>query len=427
LPRAFCHNRDRYPEERDNVPLIGEPLAPPPARLNADTLPALQALLAAAGVDGWLVYDFKGRNPIASALLGQAIVGTRRLYVYVPATGVPIALVHAIDWELWEGGAVTWPRGWKRRRWVRREELPDRLREFIGGKKVAVDFSPRGAIPYLDTVPAGVVEFLREMAAGVIPSVDFVTRFVSAWTPSERAAHERAAEIVADIARQAIAHAGAAIRDAKRLTEYDLAQWIRERFDRAGVLTDHGPSVCIGANAARNHYDPRPENAASLVSGHLLLIDLWATEPGGIYADQTWMASLGPPSTRDARLWDIEREARDAALTVLRTQIPAGNPVRGGDVDRAARGVIERAGYGDRIECRTGHSIDAFGIHGFGPPIDDTETYDDRLLVPGVGFSIEPGIYLPGEVGVRTEVNAWVGDRELLITPKEIQRELIVV
>jgi len=139
------------------------------------------------------------------------------------------------------------------------------------------------------------------------------------------------------------------------------------------------------------------------------------------------MGSLGAPSARDAKLWEIERDARDAALALLTTQVRAGKPVRGGDLDRAARGVIERAGYGERIECRTGHSIDAFGIHGFGPPIDDTETYDDRLLVPGVGFSIEPGIYLPGEVGLRSEVNAYVSDREILITPKEIQRDLIIV
>jgi Xaa-Pro aminopeptidase len=163
------------------------------------------------------------------------------------------------------------------------------------------------------------------------------------------------------------------------------------------------------------------------VPGQLLLLDLWAKEPGGVFADQTWMASLGAPSQRAVELWGIVREARDAALDLLRTRLAAGEPVAGAEADRVARGVIEQAGYGDRIICRTGHSIDRVGLHGLGPTIDDTESFDTRLILPGAGFSVEPGIYIPGEIGLRSEVNAHARPDGLDVTPADYQRDLIVV
>jgi len=163
------------------------------------------------------------------------------------------------------------------------------------------------------------------------------------------------------------------------------------------------------------------------VRGSLLLLDLWATEPGGIYADQTWMAAIGAPTERDARLWTVVRSARDAALELIRSRVRGGEPVRGAEADAAARQVIRSAGLADRTIARTGHSIDRFGLHGFGPPVDDTETYDDRLLIPGVGFSVEPGVYLVGEAGVRSEVNVVVGDTDIEVTPREPETDLLVV
>ena len=211
------------------------------------------------------------------------------------------------------------------------------------------------------------------------------------------------------------------------MTEHQLAVWIRERFDRAGLVTDSGPSVSWGPNAARAHYDPTAAVSAPIVSGALLLVDLWAKEPDGIYADQTWMAAIGPPSERDARLWQVVRSARDAALDLIGGRVRAGEPVRGAEGDAAAKRVIAEAGYLDFTVSRTGHSIDRYGLHGFGPPIDDTETRDDRLLIPGVGFSVEPGVYLPEETGVRSEVNVVIGELEIVITPREYQSELTVV
>jgi Xaa-Pro dipeptidase len=211
------------------------------------------------------------------------------------------------------------------------------------------------------------------------------------------------------------------------MKEHELAVWIRERFDRAGLVSDSGPSVSWGPNAARAHYDPTESESAPIVPGALLLVDLWAKEPDGIYADQTWMGAIGEPSDRDAGLWTVVLEARDAALEAIRGRVRVGQPVKGADADAAAKRVIDGAGLLGRTIARTGHSIDRYGLHGFGPPIDDTETYDERLLIPGIGFSVEPGVYLPGEAGVRSEVNVVIEESDILVTPEQYQRELLTV
>ena len=391
--------------------------------ITPNDLSRLQPLIAQAGVDGWLLFDFRGRNPIAAAVLGQEIVGSRRVYVLIPPSGLPAALVHAVDAELWRA----WPAEWPKRVWVTREELSTELGRLVRGKRLAVDWSPGGAIPYLDGVPLGVAEQLRELGAALVPSEDLVTRYCSVWSPADRASHRRAAEAIAAIARQALALAGSRAAGGDPITEHALSAWVRERFDRAGLVTESGPSVSWGPNAARVHYDPTADESAPIARGALLLLDLWATEPGGIYADQTWMAAIGPASARDAQLWTVVRAARDAALDLIRTRVRSGRPVRGAEADAAAREVIASAGLIDHTISRTGHSIDRYGLHGFGPPIDDTETYDDRLLIPGVGFSVEPGVYLPGEAGVRSEVNVVVGEGDIEVTPKEPQVDLLVV
>jgi Xaa-Pro aminopeptidase len=391
--------------------------------LSPTDLTRLQPLIAAAGVDGWLLFDFRGRNPIAAAVLGEEIVGSRRVHVLVPPQGPPAALVHAVDAELWRG----WPAEWPKRVWVTREELADELGRLVRGRRLAVDWSPEGAIPYLDGLPSGVAELLRGLGATLTPSAEMVTRYCSVWSPSDVASHCRAAEAIAAIARDALALAGRRAASPEPMTEYELGVWVRERFDRAGLATESGPSVSWGPHAARAHYEPTAQDSAPIVPGALLLLDLWATEPGGIYAAQTWMAAIGAPSDRDARLWTVVRTARDAALDLIRSRVRSGTPVRGAEADAAARRVIASAGLADRTIARTGHSIDRFGLHGFGPPIDDTETYDERLLIPGVGFSVEPGVYLAGEAGVRSEVNVVIGEGDIEVTPAAYQAELLVV
>jgi Xaa-Pro aminopeptidase len=391
----------------------------------ADVLPALQATLDALGarVDGWLLFDFRGVNPIMAAVVGPETVGSRRAYVYVPRGGVPTALVHAIDAELWRA----WPAAWPRVVWVRREELARELAHLVGGRTVAMEYSPNGDVPYGDFVPAGTLEFVRAAGATPVSSTELVSRWCSAWTPADLAGHERAAAVVAEIARAAFAHVGERARTAEPVTEHALTQWVRGAIDRAGLVTSSGPSVSYGANAARLHYEPPADGSAAIVPGALLLLDLWAREPGGVYADQTWMAAVGQPTERAAAVWTVVRDARDAALDLLRARLDAGEPVAGAEADRAARAVIAAAGHAAHIVCRTGHSIDRVGLHGLGPTLDDTESFDTRRIVPGVGFSVEPGVYVPGEIGVRSEVNAHARADGLDVTPADYQRELIVV
>ena len=375
-------------------------------------------------VDGWLLFDFRGINPIMSAVVGPEVVGTRRSYVFFPREGQPAALVHAIDQELWRA----WPAEWPKRIWVQREELGAALTELVGGKRIAAEYSPRGNVPYADYLPAGTAELLRSLGATLASSSELVTRYLSAWSPQDQAGHIRAAEHLRRIAREATLLAGQRARTADPISEGDLARWVLAAIERAGLVTESSPSVCYGPNAARNHYDPAAATSSDpIVPGNLLLLDLWATEPGRIYADQTYMASIGEPTARQQELWAVIRDARDAALGLLRSRASAREPVFGAEADRAARQVIRRAGYLGYTQCRTGHSIDHFGLHGYGPTLDDTESFDQRLLVPGAGFSVEPGIYFPGEVGVRSEVDACMGDGELLVTPASPQHDLWVV
>jgi Xaa-Pro aminopeptidase len=255
-----------------------------------------------------------------------------------------------------------------------------------------------------------------------------VSRLFAVWTPEGLEAHRRAAAIIAGVAREAFAMAGARARTAEPLHEHEVQRWIRDAFARAGLEPpDHGPNVSVGANAANPHYEPSAERAVPIREGDVVLIDLWAGFAGAPQADQTWMATVGAPSARAREVWAAVRDARDAAIALLRDRVGAGVPVRGAEADDAARAVIEARGFGPQFVHRTGHSIDARELHGSGPHLDNLESRDERLLIPGVGFSIEPGVYLAGEIGMRSEVNAFVGDGALVVTPDEPQTELLVV
>ncbi len=390
--------------------------------LNPKTLPEVQAALADAGVDGWLIFDFHGLNPVAE-LLGREGMGTRRIFVLIPKTGEPVAVTHAIEQGPWKN----WPDEWKKTVYSGWRELESQLHDLVNGKRVAMEYSPGDAVPYLDRVPAGVIELVRNSGAEVVSSADLVSRFYAVWTEENLASHKRAATIIAKIARDAFTRAGEAATSGSPLTEYKLQQWIVGEFNANNLTTDHGPIVAIGPDAANPHFEPSPTGSAPIERGAILLIDLWAREEGGVFADQTWMGSLGEPSERDMKVWLAVRDARDAAISILRERVAAGKAVRGGEVDDAARDVIVSRGFGDRFIHRTGHSIDARDLHGSGPHLDNLETREERNLIRGVGFSIEPGVYLTGDVGMRSEVNAYMGDGEVLITPADYQRDLFIV
>jgi Xaa-Pro dipeptidase len=396
---------------------------PDDALLTLASLPAIQAALAEAKLDGWLLYDFRGTNPIARAMLGLEGMQSRRVFAWVPSRGAPVAITHAIEQAPWS----KWPLAWEKRVYSAWKSLEAEVKSLVAGKRVAMEYSAGDAVPVVDRIPAGVLELVRGAGGDVVTSGDLVSKFFAVWSEAGKFSHFRASEQIARVAKEAFARAGRNALTDLPLTEFELVEWILGQFDRAGLQTDHGPNVSATENAANPHYEPVKGNTRRLKTGDAVLIDLWATEPGGIYADQTWMASIGEPSKQLSEIWTAVRDARDAALELLNTRIVAGKAVRGAEADDAARAVIETAGYGKYFTHRTGHSIDARALHGSGPNLDNLETREERFLIPGVGFSVEPGVYIPGVLGVRSEVNCWVGEGELIVTPHEIQRDLIIV
>lgn len=390
--------------------------------LTPESLPAIQQAIRESGVDGWLIFDFHGLNPIAAGMLRLDGMTTRRLFAYIPREGAPVAISHAIEQGPWKH----WPAEWEKLEYSGWRVLESTLAAVVGGKRVAMEYSAGDAVPYLDRVPAGVIEMVRAAGATVESSADLVTRFYAVWSDEQLASHQRAAETIREIAHEAMRLAGERARAGSPMREHELKQWILDRFAKEKLETDHGPIVAIGPNAANPHYEPAPGDSAPIERGAILLIDLWAREKDGVFADQTWMGSLGEPDARSVKIWEAIRDARDAAIALLRARLAGSTPVRGGEADDAARSVIEARGFGPQFIHRTGHSIDPRDLHGSGPHIDNLETREERTLLPGVGFSIEPGIYLRDDVGMRTEVNAFMA-RELVVTPNEIQRELIIV
>jgi Xaa-Pro aminopeptidase len=274
-------------------------------------------------------------------------------------------------------------------------------------------------------VPHGVVELLRRLGATIVPSGPLVSRFAAGWSASEAEDHRFAAEVLAEVAQAALRQAVG--EGDGGLTETGLQARVVAAAEARGLVFDTLPIVGFGANSANPHYEPRAGQDAALRAGDVVLLDLWAGRSRTtVFADQTWMGFAGSRvPARVEQVWNTVRAARDAAIDAVRQAAAAGRPIAGFEADRAARRVIEAAGFGDRFVHRTGHSIDR-ELHGSGPHLDDYETHDDRRLVPGVGFSVEPGVYLPGEFGVRSEVNMHWAAAGPEVTPRVPQAELIV-
>ena len=391
--------------------------------LNPQTLPAIQAALKADKLDGWLLFDFHGLNPVATGMLSMEGLLSRRIFALIPSQGLPVAISHAIEQGPWK----KWPAEWPKEQYSSWRTLEEQLAKLVKGKKVAMEYSAGDAVPYLDRIPAGVLEMVKAAGATVVSSGELVTRFYAAWSADNIETHRRAAVAIAQVAKDAFAEAGKRARKGAPIAEHELQRWILDRFDEQKLFCDHGPIVAAGANAANPHYEPSSATPRPINRGDILLIDLWAREQnGGVYADQTWMGSLGAPSKRAIEVWESVRDARDASIALVQERVKKRQAVRGGEVDDAAREVIKSRGFGQYFTHRTGHSIDPRDLHGSGPHIDNLETREERLLIPGVGFSIEPGVYVKGEIGMRSEVNAYIEGERAVITPEPYQRELIV-
>jgi len=380
----------------------------------------VQEALRSQGLDGWLLYEFHHINPIPVTLLGLGKT-TRRAFVLIPAEGEPIALIHAIEassWRHWPFARQSYS-GWR--------DMEDRLAELVDGYgRLAMEVSPGAAVPTLDYVPAGIGGVLLGLGVEIASSGDLVSQFHSVLSAAQLDDHRRAAEIVRDVARRAFERAADAIRSGNPTTEGALSEWIVGELQAAGLVHLPACIVAIGPRASDSHY--APVGAGETINrGDLLLIDLWGAFDGSVAADQTWMGIMS--SSVDARtqqVWEAVRDARDAALDFLKERHATGEEVRGFEVDDVARAVITDRGYGEFFVHRTGHSIDT-DLHGSGPNLDNLESRDDRRLLPGVAFSVEPGIYIADDIGVRSEVNVYWGENGPEVTPSEVQSEIFVL
>jgi len=383
---------------------------------------ALKQLLGELRADAWLLYDFRGINPAATRVLGIHGMGTRRFFVLLPRDGKPVALAHRIELAAFDGfpGEVRPYAAWP--------ELHEQLRTLVRGKTVAMEISPRDAVPYLDRVPHGVIELIEASGAHVVSSGVLVSRFAARWSPAELAGHRRAAEAIAEIAVATLKWAGSELARGAEVREAAMQARVMDAFTRGQLVTDHPPIVGFQANAANPHYEPRAGSDRRLAAGDVMLLDLWAgVSAGSVFADQTWMAFAGrEPSAEVRRVWEAVRGARDAAVALLRDRWKQHEAVTGAAVDDAARAVIRSAGLGEYFVHRTGHSIDR-DLHGSGPHIDNFETADERTLIPGVGFSVEPGVYLPDRFGIRSEINVYLSESGPEVTPRQPQQELLQV
>jgi Xaa-Pro aminopeptidase len=383
----------------------------------------IQADLKASKLSGWLFYDFRGRDPIAQRIL-QLPPGmrTRRWFYFVPAKGTPKKLVHKIETESLAAlpGETLYYAG--------QDELRKNLAKLLkGAKNVAMQYSPKNAIPYVAMVDAGTVELVRSAGAKVVSSADLVQKYEACWSAEQLESHRKAGTAIDRIVRGAFEHAAKCVREKTPLTEYALQQWILKEFDAAGICNDQGPDVAVNANASDPHYGPTKEGSAPIRKGDLLLLDVWGKTktPGSVYYDITWMGYLGAKvPEKYAKVFKVLREARDKAVDLIRSSVSTGKPLQGWQVDKAARSVVEKAGYGKYFFHRTGHNIGE-NVHGNGVNMDGMETHDVRHLIPGTCNSIEPGIYLP-EFGIRTEVNVYVGEKEANVTGA-VQAEILAL
>jgi Xaa-Pro aminopeptidase len=395
--------------------------------LHTERVASIQkAIRETDGLDGWLFYDFRGSDPLAYRVLlldpGRHV--TRRWYYWIPASGEPVKLLHRIEPHVLE-------------------ELPGRDQQYVsweqqrallssllqGRPRIAMQYSPLNAIPYLSRVDAGTIDLIRSFGIEVVTSADLVQRFEAVWTDEQLESHRYATTALRRIVDDAFEFVGSAISRGRELTEYGLQQFILSRIHDAGMTTSSAPIAAVDSHSADPHYGPTESGSAPISRESLLLIDLWAkrTEPGSVYGDITWTAYTGNQVPAKHRLiFDHVRDGRDAALSFVREQVAGGRFPFGWEVDEVCRTVIREAGYGDCFVHRTGHSIGE-EVHGNGANIDNLETQDGRRLMPRTCFSIEPGIYLPGEFGIRSELDVYVSDREALVYGEPLQVEIVPI
>ncbi len=381
----------------------------------------IQQALQQANLDGWLFYDHHHRDPIAERILSLPAHGlvSRRWYYFIPAHGEPSKLVHRIEAARLDTlpGAKHEYSSW--------QELEHSLKSMLASStKIAMQYSPRNAIMYVAMVDAGTIELLRELGKTIVSSADLVSQFEAVLTDHQIATHFAAQRKLDQILQQGFQRLGHLARTTGT-DEYSMVQWLAEAIAREGLYTDHGPNVSAGPNSADSHYDPTPASSRKIVPGDFILIDIWAklsNDPQAIWYDITWTGVVDrEPTTRETLVFNTVRDARDAAIHTIQQAFASQTQIAGWQADDAARNVIRAAGFAPQFTHRTGHNI-AAELHGNGAHLDNLETHDERLILPNTCFSVEPGLYFPGEFGIRNEVDMIAyRDRAVVTGPAQTQ------
>jgi Xaa-Pro dipeptidase len=389
-----------------------------------DKLDDIQAALREEGLDGWLFFDHHHRDPLSYRVL-QFTAGSmtsRRWYYFIPAHGEPRGLVHKIESVTLRElpGEMLKYAAWN--------EMVDCLRDLLkGSKRIAMQYSPNCAVPYVAMVDAGTIELIRSLGVEIATSANLIQFFEARWTKAQLETHFEAGRRIDRIRREAFERIGAKQRAGERVTEWDIKQFILNRYRDEKLFIDHGPDVAVNGNASNPHYDPSENACSEIKRGDLVLIDMWGKleQPGSVYYDITWVGYCGDnPPDRVRNVFDVVRTARDKAIGCVQSAVARKQQLRGCDVDDAARAHIKAAGFGEYFFHRTGHSIGE-EIHGTGANMDNLETHDERKILPWTCFSIEPGIYLP-EFGIRSEVDVFVDESSARVTG-EMQERLLVI
>jgi Xaa-Pro dipeptidase len=382
----------------------------------------IQKALREEKLDGWLFFDHHQRDPLAYRILnlGSGRVVTRRWYYLIPAQGEPKGLVHAIESGVLDGlpGDMQVYSSWGAQ--------TEGLKTLLDGcRRVAMQYSPNCAIPYVSLVDGGTLELVRGNGVDVVSSANLIQLFESRWTADQLEMHLEAGRRVDRVRAGAFQKIGAALNAGETITEWQVNRFVREGFERAGLVTDHGPIVGVNAHMSDPHYEPKAEGSSAIRRKDAVLIDLWAKldKPGAVFYDITWTGYCGsdPPAALH-NIFEVVRGGRDRAIERVKHAVSRKQLIHGFEVDDAARGYIEEKGFGQYFVHRTGHSIGE-EVHGTSANMDNLETHDDRRIIAGTGFSIEPGVYLP-EFGIRSEVNMYVGPGEAMVTG-EIQQQLV--
>jgi Xaa-Pro dipeptidase len=392
-----------------------------------DRIRLIQEALREEGLEGWLLYNFRGSNVFATRILALPphVIQTRRYFYFIPANGPPRKLVHTIEQynlDTLPGEKVLYLS------WL---SLEAGLKSILAGaRRVAMEYSPRNAIPYVSNVDGGTLELVRVAGVEVVSSANLVQRFEACWDDEQAGDNAETAKHLREVVDVTFGFIKGRIVSKTETTEYDVQQFMLSEFKRRGLTTEEAPNCSVNANSANPHYEPTKELNSRLNRGDFVLIDLWAKKdkPRSVYADITWTGYIGESVPAEyTKIFDIVKGGRDAALRFVRQSYASGTEICGYQVDDAARRFIAEHGYGEFFVHRTGHSIGE-EIHGNGANMDNLETRDERRVIPRTSFSIEPGIYLPGKFGVRSEIDVFVSkDREVIVTGLPMQDAVIPI